>query len=111
MWELPIYILISVWCIWFALRLSRNPVKLKDEDEEIRERFRKALSDPAVSFLILRMLRDLPSKEPQTGEEKRRAQKYNLLRARLDNLVEDKEILQRINSFIERKRKDVERGD
>lgn len=109
MWELSIYILVAACCGWFALRFFREPVKLKDE--EMRERFQKALSDPAVSFLILRMLRDLPSKEPQSREEKRRAQKYNLLRARLDNLVEDKEVLQRIHSFIERKRKDVERGD
>lgn len=111
MWELSIYILVAMCCAWFALRLSRSPAKLKVKDEDIRERFQKALSDPAVSFLILRMLRDLPSKEPQSQEEKRRAQKYSLLIARLDNLVEDKEVLQRIHSFIERKRKDVERGD
>lgn len=107
MWEYSVYILVSACCIWLVMRSRHDSARLKEE--QIRERFREALCDPAISFVIVRMLRDYPVKNPRTLEEKRRAQKYNLMRARLDNLVRDREVLRRIDSFIERKRKNVKR--
>jgi len=50
------------------------------------------------------MLREPLISDVSTTEGKRRARKYNLLRARLDSAVGDKEALKRINQFIERKR-------
>ena len=103
MWEPALYIFISVCCVSFAVHFfTRSQELFKISDK--RERYHKVLSSPAVSFIVLRMIRELPVLKPQTKDEKRRMQKYNLLRARLDSLVEDKETLKQINSFIERKR-------
>lgn len=61
-------------------------------------------SDPVVYFIVTKMLREPVISDTSTLEGKRKARKYNLLRARLNSAVEDKEVLKRINQFIERKR-------
>lgn len=103
MWETIFYILVFALLLWRIPRFFARPSRIT-ADEEIQAKFRKALSDPVISFIVLRMIRDRPPRKNETKDERRKLQKYNLLRARLDSLVDDKEVLRRINLFVERKR-------
>jgi len=102
MWEISFCIFVCSLIIWFIpwRYRSRTTHSKPYSDPE----FHKIISDPIVYYIVTRMLREPLISDASTTEGKRRARKYNLLRARLDSAVGDKEALKRINQFIERKR-------